>query len=377
MQKSGRYFAVFGAIVGGVSAFYLLGPISGFLGRNFTIYESAGAILVIAGVLATLFYLIGPPIAALVKKGVKSLENRMVKMAFQDILVGVFGLIVGLIIANLIAPSLARIPFAGSFLPSIALVLLGYIGMSVALRKKDDVLTVIKRFRTSEKADTNPSSERAEKEVRSSSGVQSHVPKILDTSSIIDGRIADICKTGFVEGPIIIPDFVLDELRHIADSSDNMKRGKGRRGLDILNAMQKELPVEVSVLEWTEDPDLDVDLRLLKMAMATGGMIVTTDFNLAKVAELQEVGVLNINQLANALKPIVSTGEELVIRLIKEGKEPGQGVGYLEDGTMVVVEDARKLVGEEVPIVVTNCHTTPAGRMIFAKLKNVDLAEVQ
>ena len=373
MEKSGRYFAVFGAIVGGVSAFYLLGPISDFLGRSFTIYESGGAILVIAGVLATLFYLIGPPIAVLVKKGVKSLENQMVKMAFQDILVGVFGLIVGLIIANLIAPSLARIPFAGSFLPSIALVLLGYIGMSVALSKKDDVLAVTKRFRISEKANTNPSGERAEKEVRSSSGV----PKILDTSSIIDGRIADICKTGFVEGPIIIPDFVLDELRHIADSSDNMKRSKGRRGLDILNAMQKELPIEVSVLEWTEDPDLDVDLRLLKMAMATGGVIVTTDFNLAKVAELQEVGVLNINQLANALKPIVSTGEELVIRLIKEGKEPGQGVGYLEDGTMVVVEDARRLVGEEVPIVVTNCHTTPAGRMIFAKLKSVDLAEVQ
>ena len=168
---------------------------------------------------------------------------------------------------------------------------------------------------------------------------------------------------------MIIPNFVLEELRRIADSSDNMKRNKGRRGLNILNEMQKEAFVEVVMQDWDEDPDLDVDLRLLKMAKATGALIITTDYNLAKIAEFQEVGVLNINQLANALKPIVSAGEELAIHIIKEGKEPGQGVGYLEDGTMVVVEQAKKHVGEDITVIVTNCHTTPAGRMIFAKLK--------
>ena len=139
--------------------------------------------------------------------------------------------------------------------------------------------------------------------------------------------------------------------------------------------MQKEVPIEISIQDWEEDPDQDVDLRLLKMAKATGALIITTDFNLAKIAEFQEVGVLNINQLANALKPIVSAGEELIIHVIKEGKEPGQGVGYLEDGTMVVVEQARKFVGEDMAIVVTNCHTTPAGRMIFAKPKFLERDE--
>ncbi len=368
MDKTGRYFAVAGAVIGGVSGFYLLEPVSEFLAREFSIYQSVGVIALFVGVFAGLFYLIGPPIFRLIKKGVKSLESQMVRMAFQDILVGVAGLIIGLIIANLIAPSLGRIPVVGSFLPVIALVILGYIGISVALSKKEDILSVSSRFR-------NPGKASTQSEAASEKNHSSAVPKILDTSSIIDGRIADICKTGFVEGPIVIPDFILDELRHIADSSDNMKRNKGRRGLDILNVMQKELPIEVSVVEWPEDTDQDVDVRLLKMAMAMDGVIVTTDFNLAKIAELQEVGVLNINLLANALKPIVATGEEMVIRLIKEGKEPGQGVGYLEDGTMVVVEDAKKLVGEEVQIVVTNCHTTPAGRMIFAKLKSSEVVE--
>ncbi len=370
MEKSGRYFGIFGALVGGTSAFYLLAPLSRFFKRGFSLFESAGMILLGAGVIAVIFFFAGPPIAILVRKGVKWLENRMVKMALQDILVGAGGLIIGLIIANLIAPSLARIPIVGSFLPSIALVLFGYIGIVVARSKKEDIFAISPwRFRNMVRG-----SSRAKGKTPGGHGGVS-AAKILDTSTIIDGRIADICRTGFMEGPVVIPDFVLDELRRIADSSDNMKRNKGRRGLDILNLMQKELPIEILIQDWEEDPDQDVDLRLLKMAKATDALIITTDFNLAKIAEFQDVGVLNINQLANALKPIVSAGEELIIHVIKEGKEPGQGVGYLEDGTMVVVEQARKYVGEDMPIVVTNCHTTPAGRMIFAKPKSLERAE--
>ena len=364
MGKAGRYFAILGALVGGVAGFYLLIPIAVFFRRELGIFESAGIIVLLAGIVSVLFFFIGPPVTVLVRKGVKWLENRMVRMALQDILVGVGGLIIGLIISNLITPSLSRIPIVGSVLPSIAMVLLGYIGIVVARSKKDDILVITPRpFRSMAKTLSGARKRNPAADGGFSSG------KILDTSTIIDGRIADICRTGFIEGPVIIPNFVLDELRRIADSSDNMKRNKGRRGLNILNEMQKEASVEVLMQDWEEDPDLDVDLRLLKMAKNTGALIITTDYNLAKIAEFQEVGVLNINQLANALKPIVSAGEELVIHIIKEGKEPGQGVGYLEDGTMVVVEQARKFVGEDITVTVTNCHTTPAGRMIFAKPK--------
>lgn len=362
MEKAGRYFAILGALVGGIAGFYLLIPIAVFFNREPSIIESAGILLLFAGIVAVLFFFIGPPATVLVRKGVKWLENRMVKMALQDILVGVGGLIVGLIISNLITPSLSRIPIVGSVLPSIAMVLLGYIGIVVARSKKDDILAITPRsFRNMAKTLSGIKKGNPAADGGFSTG------KILDTSSIIDGRIADICRTGFIEGPVIIPNFVLDELRRIADSSDNMKRNKGRRGLNILNEMQKDAYVEVVMQDWEEEPDLDVDLRLLKMARATGARIITTDYNLAKIAEFQEVGVLNINQLANALKPIVSAGEELVIHIIKEGKEPGQGVGYLEDGTMVVVEQAKRFVGEDITVMVTNCHTTPAGRMIFAK----------
>jgi len=370
LEKAGRYFAIFGALVGGISGFYLMIPLAVFFKREFSLFESGGMILLMAGVVSVIFFFAGPPIAILVKKGVKWLENRMVKMALQDILVGAGGLIIGLIISNLITPSLSRIPIVGSVLPSVAMVLLGYIGIVVARSKKDDIFAISpRRFRSMARTLSGAKKNNPAAEGGFSTG------KILDTSTIIDGRIADVCRTGFMEGPVIIPNFVLDELRRIADSSDNMKRNKGRRGLDILNEMQKEAPVEILMQDWEEDLDLDVDLRLLKMAKATGALIITTDFNLAKIAEFQEVGVLNINQLANALKPIVSAGEELVIHIIKEGKEPGQGIGYLEDGTMVVVEQAKRFVGENISIMVTNCHTTPAGRMIFAKPKVTDRAD--
>lgn len=193
--------------------------------------------------------------------------------------------------------------------------------------------------------------------------------KILDTSVIIDGRVADICETDFLEGPLIIPQFVLQELQHIADSADNLKRARGRRGLDILNRMQKGDTVEVKVVD--EDyPDIkEVDAKLIALAREMNAKIVTNDFNLNKVAQLQGVPVLNINQLANALKPMVLPGEVLNLQIMREGKEQGQGVAYLDDGTMVVVENASRHLGQEVEASVTSILQTTAGRMIFTTLK--------
>jgi uncharacterized protein YacL len=191
--------------------------------------------------------------------------------------------------------------------------------------------------------------------------------KILDTSVIIDGRIADICRTQFLEGILVIPEFVLEELQHIADSSDLLKRNRGRRGLDILNRIQKERDVKVLIYEGDFEDMTEVDSKLVKLAKVLGGKVVTNDYNLNKVCELQGVPVLNINDLANAVKPIVLPGEEMVVQLIKEGKEHNQGVAYLDDGTMIVVEGGRSYIGLTLEVVVTSVLQTSAGRMIFAR----------
>jgi uncharacterized protein YacL len=192
---------------------------------------------------------------------------------------------------------------------------------------------------------------------------------IVDTSAIIDGRIADISHTGFIPGSLIIPRFVLDELQHIADSYDTMRRNRGRRGLEILTKLQKEsnIPIEISEMDLKDVKD--VDSKLVKMAKIFGCALITNDFNLNQVAELQGVQVLNINELANAVRPVVLPGEEMEMRIIQEGKEPGQGVGFLDDGTMVVVEGGRRYVNSRIEVVVTRALQTAAGRMIFAHPK--------
>ena len=196
------------------------------------------------------------------------------------------------------------------------------------------------------------------------------IPKILDTSVIIDGRIFDICETGFVEGPLVIPNFVLDELRHISDSSDSLKRNRGRRGLDILNKIQKELSIETQIVEDDFPKIAEVDAKLLKLAQKIDGKVITNDYNLNKVAEFQGVPVLNINELSNAIKPVVLPGEEMTIDIVKDGKESSQGVAYLDDGTMIVVEGGRKYIGQTTDVIVTSVLQTAAGRMIFAKPKD-------
>ncbi|HEY3266960.1 MAG TPA: PIN domain-containing protein [Armatimonadota bacterium] len=198
--------------------------------------------------------------------------------------------------------------------------------------------------------------------------------KILDTNVIIDGRIADICHTGFLEGTLYVPGFVLDELQHIADSSDALKRARGRRGLDILNEMQKDTGLLVRDFDDVEgvNTSLPVDQKLIVLAKAMSASVVTNDFNLNKVAELQGVKVLNINALANAVKPVVLPGEEMIVQIIKEGKEANQGVGYLEDGTMIVVEGGKRHIGEHLNVVVSSVLQTVAGKMIFTQMRDTD-----
>ena len=194
--------------------------------------------------------------------------------------------------------------------------------------------------------------------------------KILDTSVIIDGRISDICDTGFLEGILVIPNFVLHELQMIADSADSIKRNRGRRGLDILNKMQKDQSIMVKISDMDFPEIAEVDAKLVKLAKVMKAKVITNDFNLNKVAEFYGVKVLNINQLSNSLKPIVLPGEEMRVSLIKEGKDQNQAIGYLDDGTMVVVENGRKRMNSDVDVIVTSVLQTTAGRMIFARLKD-------
>ena len=226
------------------------------------------------------------------------------------------------------------------------------------IKKKDDITSIL----------LNLKKNGITKEKKIKPSLKS-VPKVLDTSVIIDGRIFDICQTGFVEGPLVIPNFVLDELRHISDSADGLKRTRGRRGLDILNKIQKELSIETQIWEGDFPKIEEVDSKLLKLAQVLKGKVITNDYNLNKVAEVQGVPVLNINELSNAIKPVVIPGEEMKVEVVKDGKESSQGVAYLDDGTMIVVENGKKLIGEEVDVLVTSVLQTAAGRMIFARPK--------
>ncbi len=291
----------------------------------------------------------------------KHLEGYIQKIPGSDLVASIAGLVVGLVIAALVSLGLRPIPFVGVYLSILSFVVLGYLGMRLALRRRKDFSNLFHFF-----------SHEGRKQASSVVGLTPLMSseKILDTSVIIDGRIIDISRTGFIEGRLIVPRFILRELQSIADSEDTLKRNRGRRGLDTLNSLQRESQVEIYIME-RDYPELkDVDSKLVEIAKDMKGTILTNDFNLNKIAELQGVSVLNINELANALKPIVLPGEEMKVHVLKEGKETGQGVGYLDDGTMVVVEGGRRYVGEDVDTLVTSVLQTPAGRMIFVKLKN-------
>jgi len=319
-----------------------------------------------------------------------AVERRWSSMPTQQIFLSGIGLISGLIIAALINQLLLS---AGASLLTISLsaityVLLGTLGLQIGFRRYHESKSERRRFRLRSRkhsaldsvlddagilTDDEDDEESDEPEAAQAFG-KGIPPKLLDTSVIIDGRIFDIVKTGFLEGDLVIPQFLLAELRHIADSGDGLRRARGRRGLDVLARLQTELKNSVVVSD-ADYPDVaEVDVKLLRLCKDLNGVVVTNDYNLNKVAGVSGIRVLNINDLANAVKPMLTAGEELTVQITREGKEPGQGVAYLDDGTMIVVDNGRKHVGESVTAVVTTVLQTSAGRMIFTKLKTDDTA---
>lgn len=315
-------------------------------------------LLIVILIFAIIFYFLSSFIYKGIIAIIDGFERNIQKLTVTEFLFGTLGLLVGLVFATLIGIPISRIHFVIGPILFILIDLIGaLVGIKIFIKRKDDILNLLTSIKKNGIRDKkNKHNEKI-------------CPKILDTSVIIDGRIFDICQTGFVEGPLVIPGFVLNELRHISDSADGLKRNRGRRGLDILNKIQKELSIETQIYEEDFPEIAEVDAKLLKLAQVLNGKVVTNDFNLNKVAEFQGVPVLNINELANAIKPVLLPGEEMKVVVMKDGKEASQGIAYLDDGTMIVVEGGRKFISEEIMVVVTSVLQTAAGRMIFAKPK--------
>ena len=305
---------------------------------------SAAIVGVAVGAVATPYFTVVPLRLALV---------RLRLVSGPALLVGAAGLVLGLVVAALISIPLARISgWPGIWVPVALSVLLGFLGIQLALGREQDIRRVLPD--NAQPTDGTP---------------QTNGQVLVDTSAIIDGRIADVSQTGFISGVLVIPRFVLDELRHIADSNDSLRRNRGRRGLEILTKLRKEAIVPVQVLDVDGWDGMEVDGKLVKLAKSLKAPIVTTDYNLNRVAGIQGVKVLNVNDLANALKPAVIPGEDMEVRVIQEGKEVGQGVAFLDDGTMVVVEGGRRYLNSQIEVAVTRVLQTSAGRLIFAQLK--------
>jgi uncharacterized protein YacL len=284
---------------------------------------------------------------------------RMIRdLTAIQLLSGIVGLVIGLIVGALAALPLSYLPFPfRSILPTIVAIIFGYLGITVMVLRQRDILALFRRRSPAVALDDDPAS------------TDGRLPSdvvLLDTSVIIDGRIADVTKAGFIRSPMLVPRFVLAELQYIADSPDPLRRNRGRRGLEMLNRMQKESPVPVRMVDLDVEGTRQVDAKLVELARQLSCPIVTNDYNLNRVAGLQGIAVLNINELSNAVKAVVLPGETMPIRVIQEGKEVGQGIGYLDDGTMVVVENGRRFMDTEIEVSVTKVLQTNAGRMIFA-----------
>lgn len=278
--------------------------------------------------------------------------RRATEMPASDFLAAAVGAVLGLLVGVLVAIPLSYLPwYLGSFLPIAVSLALAYLGTTALLAHKRELFQIIRWPRDS----------------RAAEPAAQGMPVLVDTSSIIDGRISDICQTGFLPGPLLVPSAVLRELQHIADSADPLRRARGRRGLDILGKLQKDATVPIVIHEDEAPPGTEVDALLVGLARQLRCPILTNDYNLNRVAGLQGVKVLNVNELANAVKSIVLPGQELSLKVIQEGREVGQGVGYLEDGTMVVIENGRRVIGSTVTVLVSRVLQTAAGRMVFAQ----------
>lgn len=350
--------AVLGTVIGYqlTAALLRLEFIANLLGSMAEAPVSIGIYIVGGLIFGLLFYVLSPAVIRIGLRISKIIEQTLADFSIPELVISTAGLIIGLIIAALLSLPISNfrlLPGITELFITLIYILLGYLGITLAGKNTEIIISLFKR---------TPREAKPQKPKMT-------CPKILDTSVIIDGRIFDICKSGFLEGVLIIPTFVLDELQYIADSSDSLKRTKGRRGLDILNKIQKELDIEVQMAEKDYPEISEVDSKLLQLAKDIKGKVVTNDYNLNKVAEFHGVAVLNINELSNAVKPVVIPGEEMVVTIIKDGKESNQGVAYLDDGTMIVVENGKRSVGHTIDVLVTSVLQTAAGRMIFAKPK--------
>lgn len=334
-----------GMIVFAVGGVYIGANLGGLAEGSEELYASVfGLVGALTGLVITPFVTTRP---------IRAVRAHMAQVSAGTLLASLMGLVIGLIVAALVSFPLSLLPPPfGQLLPFVAAVALSYLGVAIFMMRERDILDMLRaRFPSGEDGDGGSGGRRV----------------LLDTSVIIDGRIADIARTGFIAGPMLVPSFVLVELQHIADSSDGLRRQRGRRGLDILNRLQKDSSVPIRVTDLDVEGVRDVDDKLVILAKQLRCPIVTNDYNLNRVAELQGVTVLNINELANAVKAVFLPGETLDVEVIQEGKEPGQGVGYLEDGTMVVVEQGKNRIHDTVSVLVTKVLQTAAGRMIFAR----------
>jgi len=332
-------------LLGGILGWQLGGPLRGLLESPYATYYSPATAILGAG--------LGWVLALeLTVKPYHAVRLRIRQVPARYLVTGMVGLVVGLIISALLALPLSLLPgLLGEVLPFVSALILGILGITTMVMREKDILSMVRRLTS-----------------REGVGGQDEII-LVDTSVIIDGRIADICATGFISGTLVVPRFILNELQHIADSPDVLRRNRGRRGLEILSRLQKDAETRVEISEVDVEGVREVDSKLVKLARDMNCAIMTNDYNLNSVAKLQGVKVLNINELANAVKVVVLPGEPLTVRIIQEGKEIGQGVGYLDDGTMVVVEDGRRFIEQDVEVLVTRVLQTVAGRMIFAQLE--------
>ena len=370
------FFTILGGLIG-FEAFeltrYLLAKAGGSAaGSGLTQSEEIWLGVFFVFIFGLIFYRVAPALTRKSRKVADTIESDLQGVSPNALIAGTIGFIAGLVIAYLLTQIYQDVITQKSLYLTVTILIyavMGFLGAVVGSKKGGELLSMYsagKKYQQSKNAADENNYGYNAKDKKSQ-----RIPKILDTSVIIDGRILEIMKTGFLEGPIVIPEFVLVELRHIADSSDGLKRNRGRRGLDILNKIQTEYGIEIyntdSEKALKEIPEVDV--KLLKLAQIMKGKVVTNDFNLNKVAVIKGVPVLNINELANALKPMVIPGETMTVSLIKQGKDHSQAIGYLDDGTMIVVEDGRRDIGKTVDINVTSVLQTAAGRMIFGKIK--------
>ncbi|MFW5445936.1 PIN/TRAM domain-containing protein [Aerococcus urinaeequi] len=380
-------------ILGSSIGYYVLPLLWDMVNINISFFYQPLFNIVLGAIILFLIYGLTQP---LLMRFIRNIERDMRQLSIEKVLVSAVGVIIGLVLAWLINIPLVAIgwPFISNILPIVLTIVLGVLGFYIFSNKSAEIMEMLTRFpqvRRSESTDTAITEDmQSDKEAHESdlsthsegldmytdallslrqAADEAYQPyKILDTSVIIDGRILDVLKAGFIEGVIVVPNFVLKELQYIADSADSLKRVRGRRGLDILNQIQALDDVVVDFYAGDFDDESEVDLKLLRLAKLVDGVVVTNDYNLNKVSQFHKIKVLNINELANSLKSVVIPGETISVHIVKAGTERQQGVAYMDDGTMIVVEEGKHHIDETLSVEITSAIQTNAGRMVFAKI---------